>query len=137
MRGWHRQIAWSTDTPNVEEIARLASSLLPEAGIKIGPGPLLQGNPTLGGAPDPAEEEGLRAIWAGCTLRNDRMIAATVSRTNIAGIWVAFFSRCQRYSCGQGVTFRPLEESVRDCVESLMSIGGVEPERTDEYKARL
>ena len=24
-----------------------------------------------------------------------------VSRTNIAGIWVAFFSRCQRYSCGQ------------------------------------
>ena len=25
-----------------------------------------------------------------------------VSRTNIAGIWVAFFSRCQRYSCGQG-----------------------------------
>ena len=34
-----------------------------------------------------------------------------------------------------GVTFRPLEESVRDCVESLMSIGGVEPERTDEWKA--
>ena len=26
-----------------------------------------------------------------------------VSRTNIAGIWAAFFSRCQRYSCGQGV----------------------------------
>ena len=24
-----------------------------------------------------------------------------VSRTIIAGIWVAFFSRCQRYSCGQ------------------------------------
>ena len=75
MRGCHRQIAWSTDTPNVEEIARLASSLLPEAGIKIGPGPLLQGNPTLGGAPDPAEEEGLRAIWAQTQLRNDRMIA--------------------------------------------------------------
>ena len=36
-----------------------------------------------------------------------------------------------------GVTFRPLEESVRDCVESLMSIGEVEPERTDEFKARL
>ena len=88
-------------------------SLLPEAGIKIGPGPLLQGNPTLGGAPDPAQEAELRAIWAGCQLRNDRMIAAT------------------------GVTFRPLEESVRDCVESLMSIGEVEPERTDEFKARL
>ena len=26
-----------------------------------------------------------------------------VSRTNIAGIWVAFFSRCQRYSCGQEI----------------------------------
>ena len=91
----------------------MASSLLPEAGIKIGPGPLLQGNPTLGGAPDPAEEEGLRAIWAQTQLRNDRITSVT------------------------GVTFRPLEESVRDCVESLMSIGGVEPERTDEYKARL
>ena len=33
-----------------------------------------------------------------------------------------------------GVTFRTLEESVRDCVESLMGIGGVEPERTDEWK---
>ena len=29
-------------------------------------------------------------------------IPMIVSRTNIAGIWVAFFSRCQRYSCGQG-----------------------------------
>ena len=25
-----------------------------------------------------------------------------VSRHAIAGIWVAFFSRCQRYRCGQG-----------------------------------
>ena len=25
-----------------------------------------------------------------------------VRRTNIAGIWVAFFSRCQQQSCGQG-----------------------------------
>ena len=28
-----------------------------------------------------------------------------VSRHDIAGIWVAFFSRCQRYRCGQGGIF--------------------------------
>ena len=28
--------------------------------------------------------------------------APPVSRHDIAGIWVAFFSRCQRYRCGQG-----------------------------------
>ena len=32
---------------------------------------------------------------------NIEAMAEKVSRTNIAGIWVAFFSRCQRYSCGQ------------------------------------
>ena len=31
----------------------------------------------------------------------DGIFPFDVSRTNIAGIWVAFFSRCQRYSCGQ------------------------------------
>ena len=28
-----------------------------------------------------------------------------MSRHDIAGIWVAFFSRCQRYRCGQGVDY--------------------------------
>ena len=60
-----------------------------------------------------AREEEFRGNWAQTDLRNDRM--------------------CELV----GITFRPFDESLRDCVESLMSIGGVEPERTDEYKARL
>ena len=39
-----------------------------------------------------------RAIWSQCTLRNDRMRDVT------------------------GLDFRPLDESVRDCVESLISV---------------
>ena len=37
----------------------------------------------------------------GAALGDAAALARGVSRTNIAGIWVAFFSRCQRYSCGQ------------------------------------
>ena len=53
-----------------------------------------------------AREAELRAIWAQLDLRNDRVRAAT------------------------GVEFRPFEESLRDCVESLLSVGEVEPRRT-------
>ena len=52
----------------------------------------------------PVEAE-LRAIWAGCELRNDRIRAVVP------------------------ITFRPLDDSIRDCVESLVSVGGVEPQR--------
>ena len=57
-----------------------------------------------------------------------------------SGSWVSLTNDvCDAVLCvgiigATGVTFRPLEESVRDCVESLMSIGGVEPDRTDEWK---
>ena len=44
-----------------------------------------------------------RAIWNGCELRNDRIKSAL------------------------GMEFRSLDESIRDCVESLITIGGVEP----------
>jgi hypothetical protein len=52
-----------------------------------------------------AREAEFRAIWALSDLRNDRMRAAT------------------------GVTFRPLDESIRDCVESLIAVAGVEVKR--------
>jgi hypothetical protein len=52
-----------------------------------------------------AREAELRAIWAGCELRNERMRAAT------------------------GVEFRDLDTSIRDCVESLLTVGGVVPKR--------
>ena len=50
-----------------------------------------------------AREAELRAIWARCDLRNDRVRAVT------------------------GVRFRPDAESLRDCVESLLAVGQVQP----------
>jgi hypothetical protein len=52
-----------------------------------------------------AREQEMRKIWAGCELRNDRIKAVT------------------------GVNFRELDESIRDCVESLISVAGIEPKR--------
>jgi hypothetical protein len=49
-----------------------------------------------------AREAEFRAIWAGCDLRNERMRAAT------------------------GLAFRPLDDSIRDTVESLIGVAGVQ-----------
>ncbi|HEY9218108.1 MAG TPA: NAD-dependent epimerase/dehydratase family protein [Phenylobacterium sp.] len=92
-----RFIAWSTDRRNVEDICADIARLLPELG---------HDTPQV---TDPfperikAREAEFRAIWAGCDLRNDRIRAVT------------------------GVNFRPLDESIRDCVESLLSIAKVQP----------
>ena len=99
-----RYIAWSTETANVEEVAELVGNVCPTAEIQVRPMGTTS-NPTQGGAPDPAQEAALRRIWTNCDLRNDRIVAAT------------------------GVTFRPIAESVRDCVESLLSVGEVVPDR--------
>ena len=50
-----------------------------------------------------AREAEMRRIWSGCDLRNERIRALT------------------------GIVFRPLDESLRDCVESLLSVGQVVP----------
>ena len=42
-------------------------------------------------------------------MKSSGTYVSRVSRTNIAGIWVAFFSRCQRYSCGQALGFKSAE----------------------------
>jgi hypothetical protein len=52
-----------------------------------------------------AREAEFRGIWAMADLRNDRVRAVT------------------------GVTFRPLDESIRDCVESLLSVAAVPVKR--------
>ena len=52
-----------------------------------------------------AREQEMRKIWAGCELRNDRIRGVT------------------------GIEFRDLDESIRDCVESLISVAGIEPTR--------
>ena len=97
VKNGERYIAWSTDARNVEDICADIDRLLPE---------LHHDTPAV---TDPfperiqAREAEFRAIWAGCELRNDRIRAVT------------------------GVTFRPLDESIRDCVESLISVAGVRP----------
>ena len=68
------------------------------------------GEPTrlvVDGSPDrwKEREAEFRAIWAGLTLRNDRIRAVVP------------------------ITFRPLDDSLRDCVESLIAVAGVEPNR--------
>jgi nucleoside-diphosphate-sugar epimerase len=94
-----RYIAWSTDARNVEDVCASIDRLLPE---------LKHDTPEV---IDPfpehiqAREQKMRAIWAGCELRNDRIRALT------------------------GMQFRPLDDSIRDCVESLMSVAKVEPKR--------
>jgi hypothetical protein len=50
-----------------------------------------------------AREAEMRGIWAQCELRNDRIREVT------------------------GMTFRTLDESIRDCVESLLSVAKVKP----------
>ncbi|MCB1684103.1 MAG: NAD-dependent epimerase/dehydratase family protein, partial [Pseudomonadales bacterium] len=81
-----RYIAWSTEMRNVEDICADIDRLLPELGFAV---------PEI---TDPfperiqAREAELRRIWAGIELRNDRIRAVLP------------------------VTFRPMDESVRDCV---------------------
>ena len=94
-----RFIAWSTDTRNVEDVCASIDRLLPELGFA--------GAKLYDPLPEKvqAKEAMFRAIWGGCELRNDR-IRETL-----------------------GMEFRPLDVSIRDCVESLLSVAGVEPVR--------
>lgn len=92
-----RYLSWSTERRNVEEICTDIDRLLPE---------LRHDTPAV---TDPfperlqAREAELRAIWAQTDLRNDRV-------RNLLDM-----------------DFIPLDISIRDCVESLLGIGGVAP----------
>lgn len=94
-----RYIAWSTDCRNVEDICASIDRLLPELNFDA---------PQV---TDPfpervqAREAELRGIWAQCELRNDRMRETT------------------------GITFRSLDDSTRDCVESLISVANIRPRK--------
>jgi nucleoside-diphosphate-sugar epimerase len=95
VKNGERYIAWSTDARTVEDICADIGRLLPE----------LNHQPTAPIDPFPdrikAREAEFRAIWAKAELRNDRIRAVT------------------------GVAFRALDDSIRDCVESLISVAGV------------
>jgi nucleoside-diphosphate-sugar epimerase len=97
-----RYIAWSTETCNVEDVCASIDRLLPEIG---------HATPEVTDEfPERIQvrEAEMRGIWAQCELRNDRICEAT------------------------GVNFRPMDESIRDCVESLLAVAKVEPVRRED-----
>ena len=97
VKNGERYIAWSTESINVEDVCAGIDSVLPELNFKV-TAPVEVHPEKL-----QAREQKYRAIWAQCDLRNERMRAVT------------------------GVTFRPFEESLRDCVESLLTVARIEP----------
>jgi dihydroflavonol-4-reductase len=99
VRNGERYIAWSTDARNVEDICADIDRLLPELRHDT--------PPVTDPFPDriKAREAELRAIWAQADLRNDRAREVL------------------------GMTFRPLDDSIRDCVESLLSVAHVDVKR--------
>ncbi len=94
-----RYIAVSTETRAMEDICADIDRVLPELNFRV--------PEYVDPSPDRIKEREaeFRSIWAGCILRNDRVRAAT------------------------SVTFRPLDLSLRDCVESLVSVAKVEVSR--------
>lgn len=107
VKNGERYIAWSTDARNVEDICADIDRLLPELGHDT--------PDVIDPFPErvQAREAEFRAIWAGCDLRNDRIRAVT------------------------NVTFRPLDESIRDCVESLLSVARVQPKLRAGFESKV
>ncbi len=99
VKNGERYIAWSAEMRRVEDINADIGRLLPELGHDAAPVVDLQPERIRD------REAEMRAIWAGCDLRNERIRALL------------------------GVSFRPLDESLRDCVESLLAVAGVQPRR--------
>jgi hypothetical protein len=94
-----RYIAWSTDVRTYEDVCATIDRVLPE--LRHEPGPIVDATPER----LKAREAEFRQIWAGVVLRNDRIRAVTP------------------------IEFRPLDDSIRDCVESLLAIARVEVSR--------
>ena len=99
VRNGERYIAWSTDTRRMEDICADIDRLLPELAFRV---PAVTDSSPQRIKDREAE---FRSIWAGCELRNDRIKAVTP------------------------VVFRSLDDSIRDCVESLLSVAGIVPVR--------
>jgi len=94
-----RYIAWSTERRSYEDVVATIDRVLPE--LRFDPGPVADNTPER----HKEREAEFRAIWAGLELRNDRIKSVVP------------------------IEFRPLDDSIRDCVESLIAIAGVEPKR--------
>ena len=94
-----RYLAYSTESRSYEDIARSIDRVLPE--LRHDPGPIEDNSPDRW----KAREAEFRSIWGGLQLRNERIRAAVA------------------------IEFRPLDDSLRDCVESLLAVAGVVPNR--------
>ena len=106
VKNGERYIAWSTDTRNVEDVCASIDRLLPELGYAT---PAVTDN-----FPEriQAREGEMRDIWAQCELRNDRICEVT------------------------GMRFRSLDESIRDCVESLLAVAKVKPVLREGFESK-
>ena len=106
VKNGERYIAWSTDTRNVEDVCASIDRLLPELGHAT---PAVTDN-----FPEriQARQAEMRDIWAQCELRNDRICEVT------------------------GMRFRSLDESIRDCVESLLAVGKVKPVLREGFESK-
>lgn len=87
-----RYLAMSTETRSYEDICTSIDRVLPE--LHHDPGPIVDRSPNRW----KEREDEFRSIWGGLQLRNDRIRAAVP------------------------ITFRPLDDSIRDCVESLLAV---------------
>ncbi len=94
-----RFLAWSTDAVDVADVCAAIDIYLPELNLQV-TGPVEIHPEKL-----QEREARYREIWAGLDCRNDRITSVT------------------------GIEFRDFEETLRDCVESLIAIGGVSPLR--------
>ena len=92
-----RYLAWSTETRPYEDVCATIDRVLPE--LCHDPGPIVDATPDR----LKAREAEFRSIWAGCSLHNDRIRSV------------------------MPIDFRPLDDSIRDCVESLIAVAGVQP----------
>ena len=105
VRNGERYIAWSTERRDVGDICADIARLLPELHFDVPP--LTDPHPEH----IRARRDELRAIWWGTDLRNDR----------IRGV--------------VPISFRPWDVSLRDCVESLIAVAGVQPQRRTQGAA--
>ena len=94
-----RYLALSTDTRDYEDVCATIDRVLPE--LRHDPGPIADNTPER----LKAREAEFRSIWSGIELRNDRIRSVVP------------------------IEFRPLDDSIRDCVESLLAVAGVEVRR--------
>jgi hypothetical protein len=90
-----RFLACSTETWPYEDIVAEIGRVLPE--LRFEPGPIVDPSPDRW----KEREAEFRSIWGGLMLRNDRIRAAL------------------------DMDFRPFDDSLRDCVESLVAVAGV------------